>query len=88
MQRRLIYAILIIVIIILLANLTAGRTVSNDILPTLNSVALCGFTLLLLYKIWKFREFDQKIQAIPEQHRDGYVMAAMDTDDLEVPEGW
>jgi cytochrome bd-type quinol oxidase subunit 2 len=88
MQRRLIYAILIIVIIILLANLTIDRGANASILSTLNGVAVFGFTLLLLYKMWKFREFDQKVQAVQEQHRDGYIMAAMDADELELPEKW
>jgi len=88
MQRRLIYAILIIVIIILIANLSVDRSANEHALSVLNTVAVLGFTVLLLYKMWKFREFDQKVESVEEQHREGYVLASMDEDDLDTPPTW
>jgi len=88
MQRRVIYAILIIVIIILIANLSVDRNANEHALSVLNKVAVLGFTVLLLYKMWKFREFDQKVASVEERHREGFVLAAMDDDDLETPPAW
>jgi len=87
MNRRLLYAILIVVILILLFNhYILGHTAASPntlkMLSVLNVVAALGFATVLFYKWQKFSNFDKKIQALPKEDQDEAIMMSLDSEDL------
>lgn len=76
MNRRLIYAILVVIILILLFNYVSAP---QGVIATVNLVAALCFGILLLYKYSRFRAIDSAITAANEKY--GVCL-----DDLKVDE--
>lgn len=83
MNRRLIYAILIISILVLLVNYCNGIGLVNlnqNVLNTINLIAFVGFALFLVYKHIKFTQIDRKIEEYNPTFQPGVLMASMSTE--------
>lgn len=73
MNRKLVYILLILIIIILTANwyiLNYDPNPDNiKLLAKGNMTALIGFSSFLLYKYWKNYQFDEKLKKLSESEQ-------------------
>jgi hypothetical protein len=83
MNRRLIYSILIIIILVLLINYTNGV---SGIVSKLNLVVILCFTSLLIYQYIKFRRIDKVLHDASMQHGVPLYYLATPIDDIQFEE--
>jgi hypothetical protein len=85
MNRRLLYAILIVVILILIINYAAltHSVIGLQTLSSINLFMILMFTALLFYKWKKFSDFDRQLQAVEPELQEAVYGASLDEDDLE-----